>query len=357
MEDNQTRPITASSTQESVQETQVSTSPEASQNGPSRRKRVLYVLLVYIAALFVVGLFAYFQGRRTNTLLNQEQLDQALREQYELGQQDLESGRYAIARQRFEAVIQYDPEYPGAEDGLVEALLNLEVPTLTPTPQATATPDPSPPEQLLADAKAAINSGDWDTVVNKLLALRGKDPEYEKVKVDGYLYIALRNIGMDLIAQGEMEEGLYHLSLAEQFGPLDRDALFRRTLAQQYLLANSFIGLNWARAAELFAGLCEQGATTDSCPKFADAAWKYGDQLWDAGDICAADDQYEASLDAYPFPELEPTADKADDECEKLRATPTPPPATPTPTFTPTPDGGGNGNGGGNGSNGGDGDG
>lgn len=313
---------------------------------------MLYVLLIYIAALFIVGLFAYFQGRRTNTLLNQEQLDQALSEQYELGLADLESGRYAIARQRFEAVIQYNPEYPGAEDGLVEALLNLDVPTITPTPQATATPDPSPPDQLLADAKAAINSGDWNTVVNKLLTLRGKDPEYEKVKVDGYLYIAMRNIGMDLIAQGEMEEGLYNLSLAEQFGPLDRDALFRRTLAQQYLLANSFIGLNWARAAELFAGLCEQGATTDSCPKFADAAWNYGDQLWEAGDPCGADDQYEASLDAYEFPELEPTADKADDECEKLRATPTPPP--PTPTLTPTPDGGGGDGGDGNGNNGGD---
>ncbi len=349
MTDQETQPTSTSPAEDSLQETQATTSVDAMKSGSSRRKRVLYALLIYIAALFIVGIFAYLQGRQTNAFNNDEQLSQALGEQYELGVEDLEAGRYAIARQRFEAVIQYDPEYPGAEDGLVEALIHLDVPTTTPTPQATATPDPSPPDQLLANARAAINAGDWNTVVNKLLTLRGKDPEYEKIKVDGYLYIALRNIGMDLIAQGEMEEGLYNLSLAEQFGPLDRDALFRRTLAQQYLLANSFIGLNWERAAELFAGLCEQGATTDSCPKFAEAAWKYGDQLWDADDPCGADAQYQASLDAYPFPELEPTADKADDECEKLRATPTPPPSTPTPTFTPTPDGGGVGSGDGNG--------
>ena len=349
MTDHETQPNPVQDSEDLLEKTQAATPPEGFTESPSRRRRVLYAVLIYVVALFVVGLLAFFQGRRSNAFASQEELTEALSEQYELGLTDLEAGRYAIARQRFEAVIQYDPEYPGAEDGLVKALTHLDVPTLTPTPEATATPDPSPPDQLLADAREAINAGDWNTVVNKLLTLRGKDPEYEKVKVDGYLYIAMRNIGMDLIAQGEMEEGLYNLSLAEQFGPLDRDALFRRTLAQQYLLANSFIGLNWARAAELFGGLCEQGATTDSCPKFADAAWKYGDQLWDAGDPCAADDQYEASLDAYPFPELEPTADKADDECEKLNATPTPPPATPTPTFTPTPDGGGNGNGSGDG--------
>lgn len=340
--------------QEPVNPTEAST-PEAAQSpegtppeARSRRQRIRNAVLIYIAALFVVGLFAYIQGRRANLQNNEAELTQALDEQFQLGVQDLSSGRYAVARQRFEAVIQYDPEYPGAEDALVEALLNLDIPTITPTPQATPTPDPSPPEQLFADAKAAIDTGDWNTVINKLLSLRGKDPEYQKVKVDGYLYIALRNRGMDLIAQGEMEEGLYNLSLAEQFGPLDRDALFRRTLAQQYLLANSFIGLNWDRAAELFEGLCDQGATSDSCPKFADAAWKYGDQLWDAGDVCGADSRYQDSIEAYTFPELEPTADKARKVCATETAPPPKPTKTPGPTDTPTPDGGG-GNGDGDG--------
>ena len=79
-------------------------------------------------------------------------------------------------------------------------------------------------------------------MIELLLAVRGKDPTYRPVDVDGLMYLALRNRGMILITQGLMEEGLYDLSLAERFGPLDRDAMFRKTLAQQYLLANSYFG-------------------------------------------------------------------------------------------------------------------
>jgi hypothetical protein len=160
------------------------------------------------------------------------------------------------------------------------------------------------------------------------------------------MYIALRNRGMALITQGFMEEGLYNLSLAARFGPLDRDALFRETLARQYILANSYIGLNWARAAELFGPLCEQGATLDSCPKYGDAAWHYGEQLWDAGDICDAAEQFTASLAAWPNSDLEKEAEDAVEECEESRRPP--PTAIPTITPTPTPDGG-DGNGSGNG--------
>ena len=118
------------------------------------------------------------------------------------------------------------------------------------------------------------------------------------------------------------------------------------TLARQYILANSYIGLNWGRAAELFGPLCEQGATLDSCPKFGETAWRYGEQLWDAGDICGASEQFSASLEAWPNADLEQEAKDAVDACEDSRRPP--PTATPdvTPTPTPPDGGGGNGNGG-----------
>lgn len=329
-------------------ETQENTPARASQPADgksSRRRRILVGMAIYIALLLIAGGAAYWQGQVLGEKQRQGELERALQEQYELGIADLESGRYALARQRFEAIIHEAPEFPGAEDRLVEALLHLDVPTLTPTPRPTATPDPSPPEKLFEDAQTALDGGDWHTVIDKLLSLRAKDPTYRAVEGDGMMFTALRNLGMKLIAQGEMEEGLYQLSLAEQFGPLDRDAIFRRSLAQQYLLANSYIGLNWARAAELFAPLCQQGATSDSCPKYAEAAWKYGDLLWNAGEACKADQQYQASLSAFTFPELEPTASKARRVC----ATQSAPPPQPTATLTPTPtqEGGGAGNGGG----------
>ena len=333
----------AEQTADDTRVAQTVTNSEASHPVQPRRRRLFYALIIYIVAMLLVGGLAFLQGRNIHTETQNASISQALFEQFELGLADLEAGRYGFAKQRFEAIIRYDPTYPGAEDMLVEALVFLNVPTITPTALPTATPDPSPPEQLLAQAEAAIADADWDTAINKLLALRGKDASFATVRVDGLMYIALRNRGMALIAQGFMEEGLYNLSLAGRFGPLDRDALFRETLAQQYLLANSYIGLNWARAAELFGALCEQGATLDSCPKFGDAAWRYGEQLWDAGDICGAAEQFTASLEAWPNPDFDKEAEDAVEDCEKSRRPPPPPPETPTPTptATATPDGGG----------------
>jgi tetratricopeptide (TPR) repeat protein len=326
-----TQPISAVTT--SVESDQAVEPPI--QKAP-RRRWPLYVLL-YILAMLIVGGVAFTHGRSLSQGRQQEKVAQFLQEQFELGLQDLDAGEYEFARQRFEAIIRYDPSFPGAEEKLIEAYVAINVPTITPTARPTPTPDPSPPDQLFEHAKTALAAEDWDTVISKLLVLRSKDPTYRSVEADGMMYIALRSRGMDSIAQGLMEEGLYDLSLAERFGPLDRDASFRRTLAQQYLLANSYIGLNWAKVAELFASLCQQGATIDSCFKYAEAAWKYGDQLWDAEDPCGAREQYEGSLLAWENGTLVPTATYVADVCATATA---PPPVPPTPTATPTPEAG-----------------
>ena len=304
------------------------------------RRRWLWFALLYLVAILVIGLLAFTQGRRANLVQSQDQVAQFLQEQFELGLRDLDAGQYELARQRFEAIVRYDPNFPGAEKILIEICLALNVPTVTPTPRPTMTPDPAPPEELFDQARTALANSDWTTVINKLLTLRSKDPSYRSVEADGMMYIALRNRGMELIAQGQMEEGLYDLSLAERFGPLDREAGFRRTLAEQYLWANSFFGLNWARAAELFNPLCQQGATLDSCPKYAEAAWKYGDQLWAADDPCGAKDQYGGSLSAWENGTRAPTATEASVACETATAPPPPPPKpTETPTLEGTPTG------------------
>ena len=310
---------------------------------PSSRRRLLFAFLVYLVLILAVGLFAYFQGRQVLEDETVTQIQQSLQEQFELGVDDLEAGRYELARQRFEAIIRIDPNYPDAEVRVVQAYVALDVPTITPTPKPTGTPDPSPPEDLFERAERALEEQQWSIVIELLLAVRGKDPTFRPVDVDGLMYLALRNRGMILITQGLMEEGLYDLSLAARFGPLDRDAMFRKTLAQQYLLANSYFGLNWLKAAELFRTLCEQGATLDSCPKFAEAAWKYGDLEWDAGNSCVASEFYTSAYQSDPNTTLEPTAEYAEDVCATETAPPPPPPATETPT--PTPDSGGGGNG------------
>jgi tetratricopeptide (TPR) repeat protein len=308
----------------------------------SRRRRLLTVFGIYIAAIMIVGILAYFQGRQLQESQTQDELQAALQEQFELGVADLEAERYNLAQQRFEAIIRVDPSYPGAEEKITIAYAAIDVPTLTPTPLPTSTPDPSPPEQILALAKEALDVGDWSLAISKLLALRAKDSEYMAVEVDGLMYIALRSRGMEQITDGLMEEGLYDLSLAQRFGPLDRDAMFKWTLAQSYISANSYMGLNWLRASELFSPLCAAGATLDSCEKYGEAAWNYGDLEWIADNPCVASDYYQSSLEAWPNPTLEPTAEHAEDKCEDSRRPPPPPPPTePTPTETPPPGNGG----------------
>ena len=54
--------------------------------------------------------------------------------------------------------------------------------------------------------------------------MRKYDPNYNTSLVDGMYYFALRNYGYDLITkQGNLEGGIYQLTLAERFGPLDRE--------------------------------------------------------------------------------------------------------------------------------------
>lgn len=144
---------------------------------------------------------------------------------------------------------------------------------------------------------------------------------------------------MELIAQGLMEEGLYDLSRAEGFGPLDIDAIYRRDLARLYLEANSYLGVNWFQATEAFFELCQVGATADSCLKYAEAAWEYANLLVEVEDPCQALAYYAASLEHVPNETLLPTAEHIERACQTATAPPTSPPITetPTPTLTLTP--------------------
>ncbi|MCK5053710.1 MAG: hypothetical protein KAR65_05510, partial [Anaerolineales bacterium] len=73
---------------------------------------MFHIFLVYLTALIAIGLVAYFQGRGLNNAEQTALVSEAMYEQFELGIADLEAGRYEIARQRFEAILNFDPAYP-----------------------------------------------------------------------------------------------------------------------------------------------------------------------------------------------------------------------------------------------------
>ena len=267
-----------------------------------------------------------------------------LTQQVSLGFDDLQAGRYDVARQRFEFVINQDPNFPGATDGLVQALQVLNA-TATPTPPAatptlTPTRDLRPVEELLAQALAQMKNSDWAGVIDTLNGLRKEDPGYQVTRVDGYLYIALRYQGVDkILNQSNLEGGIYDLSLAEQFGPLDSQALGTRNLARLYIIGSSF----WEAIPEQAVYYFSQVAA--AAPYLRDASgWtareryrqslvQYGDQLATAGNWCDAQVQYETALSMQDDAAISEKAQNAAVTCSPPTDVPT---LTATATLTPT---------------------
>jgi tetratricopeptide (TPR) repeat protein len=316
----------------------------ATQPGTASRPRsawrvLRWFALLLLAAIVIAATVGYRTGQSQRRAVLAAALSRAADEQFQLGVEDLATGRYELARQRFEYVIRLDPGYPNAAQRLAEALVGIGEPLATPAPIATPTPNLAPVEDLFTQALAAYLNSDWDVVIDTLLAMRAKDPAYRAVEVDGMMYSALRNRGLKHIkSEGLLEEGLYDLSLAERFAPLDSEAEEYRGWARLYLLANSFFGVNWAEATYYFGQvyLTAPYITTDVYLKYAIASNRHGDELILADEPCDAEELYEQSLLAWENPDLVPTATEAHELCEDANAPP-PPEATPTPTETPAP--------------------
>ncbi|MCJ7706091.1 MAG: hypothetical protein MUO38_00600, partial [Anaerolineales bacterium] len=286
------------------------------------------VLLVVVALAVVTG---YQTGVEQAQAERAQRVAQANQEQFDLGVEDLLAGRYAVARQRFEYILSLDPSYPGVAELLASALQALNVPTSTPTlTPVPATPSPtldvSSLDGLFGQAQAAFSQSDWTGALRALLAMRARDASYRLSEVNALMGAALRNRGLEKIIQGFLEPGIYDLSLAERFGPLDSQALSWRHTAEFYLNANSYVGLDWPQAVTYFSQLCASG-NWDSCAKYALSAMRYGDLLVTA-DPCAAIVQYDASLRTWYNAALDPTATEAANLCLTATA------STPTPTPT-----------------------
>jgi tetratricopeptide (TPR) repeat protein len=225
--------------------------------------------------------------------------------QYALGLDDLNHGRFELAAARFEYVLQLDPNFRDAGDQLARAQAGLAItPTARPSPAATraatATVGPTRVNRAAAifeEAQARFADSDWDGVIEALAQLDSVDRNYEAVRADGMLFLALRNRGVERIQGDAIEAGIFDLDTAEHFGPLDTEAVNLRSWARTYLAGRSYWGLDWPRTMEIFEELSLVAPYfRDTDKRLFTAVVMVGDQLAAAGDYCTAAERYSRAL-------------------------------------------------------------
>jgi hypothetical protein len=276
---------------------------QESQPAPKKKSRFKWrnILLGALALIILIGLglFGGYQGALGDRLNAQNSIvTQQLTEQYALALLDIDAGRYTMAQQRLEFIIQNNPSFPAASQKLAEVMVMASIATATPLPTMTPTVDLSGVEEIYQRALQCVNSLDWPNALANLDTLRRKDPTYRTAEVDGMYYYSLRNYGYDLILkQGNLEGGIYQLTLAERFGPLDSNANGLREGSRLYVLGASFWGLDWKNTvfyfSQVYTGWPQLwDGTMTAKDRFYTASMRYGDELFGQDQWCAAFEQY-----------------------------------------------------------------
>ncbi len=256
--------------------------------------------------LLIIGI-GIFGGYRSGIGIRQKAqvslVNQQLGDQFSRALVDLQFGNYNAAKTRLEYIIGIDPSFPGAMEKLTEVLVLSSIPTATPvvSPTPELIVDETNYDGLLAQAKQLVAAQQWQNALVVLDTLRRKDSAFHTVEVDGMYYFALRNLGVDFIQAGNLEGGIYELTLAERFAPLDNTAYVLRDSARFYINAASFWELDWKLSAEYFGQLNGSGmwdGTMTATERYRIAAMRYGDQLYAEEQYCDAYEQYQGAENA-----------------------------------------------------------
>jgi len=291
-----------------------------------------------------IGYWSAIQVRKT------EEVTQRLvvaTTQFELSKTDIADNNLGMAKRRLEYVIQIYPTFPGAADKLAEVMVSLAqqgqtttTTTTIATPVVEATKDTRGAQAIFQSAQLQIAAQDWSGLYTSVLSLRNTDPSYESVKVDGMYYMALRNMGIANIQQGNLEIGIYQFTEAEKLGPIDSEAVKWRTWATYYVNGASCWDVLWDVAVQNFQYLYQSAPSladfngVTATDRYAQSLEGYGDSLQSTGNYCDAVGQYESSLSVKASETVSGKYNQAVEYCKNPPATPTP---TMNPDWTPTP--------------------
>ncbi|NCP16012.1 hypothetical protein GW866_03080 [bacterium] len=295
-----------------INETQPHITNETQPNvvaSPAKKPSRWIAILGFVLLLGLGILGGYQSGLGQRRAAQSTVVSQQLDEQYQLGIQAMDENRYEVALQHFQFVVEHDPSYPGVQEKLTEVLVKLSItpsPIPSPTPTLVPTPDLRGVEEIFARARQLLDAQDWDGAISNLDSLRKSDPAYRAAEVDGMYYITLRNRGVgkiiplsQLCSDINLEGGIYDLTLAERFGPLDSYAESLRTWSRLYITGASFWELDWYQAMNYFVQIYPNlpNLMDSSCmtatERYRYATLKYIELVWLSGDYCTAQHMYD----------------------------------------------------------------
>lgn len=302
---------------------------------------LLFVLLVLAGAFF-----GYRNGVQRRIENEKSILMDQIAYQLEWTYKDMDAGRYENAKARLEYIIEKYPEFPGIADLMTQVVGKLNEPTATPTPifvatiepEVTVTPDFRGAEEKFAQLSQHIANQEWDLAVQTVQSLKENNYDYRTIEVDGLYFIAMRNRGIQRIWAGELEQGIYDLTVAAELGALDSQAAGAEGWATTYLTGASYWDVNWLGAVEIFGQLYAQSPYfTDStgmttAERYRIALYRLGDQYAAQGDFCTASSYYSQSLAVGVNLDIQVTATAYAEACANPVTTP-----EPNPDVTPTP--------------------
>lgn len=269
---------------------------------------------IFLGIFLMLGLAALGAYLGYNTAIKARQAEHTrlsaveASKQYQLALVDVENGKYGNAKTRLDYIQEIDPNYPGIYELMVQVNLAL-YPTASPTPMMTATPAPTPTadtrgeEEMFRGIQQSMYNQDWSGAIEQINALRTRNISFRGLEVDSMYYIALRNYGMQQINMGYLENGVYNITLAESFGPIDANANSLRDAARSYLSGAGFWEINWSRALEMYANaamnypnLMDRATMMTANQRYAEASFAVANEYVAREDFCGAIPYYQQAL-------------------------------------------------------------
>jgi hypothetical protein len=266
---------------------------------PKRGRWILVGILLILVGAGIGGWIGYNSAVTARLAEQKNKIAIVTTTQFQLALVDQADGRLDTARKRLEYIVSLNPDFPGVTEKLTEVMMAQAV-MATPTVVVVAEPTPVPTkdtrntEELFVQARQQSANQEWNATISTLDNLRQVDREYRAIQVDGLYYIALRNRGIARINGGLLEQGIYDITMAGQFGPLDKDAVSYTQTASYYLSGVAAWAVDWPKVLEFFGqfyasapGMRDASGMT-AAERYRKGSILYGDELMAKEDPCSA---------------------------------------------------------------------